>query len=54
MSVQSTFSPIDLPSTFGHYRMEREIAGGGMGMIYEATDTRLGRPVALRAFDIAV
>ncbi|MDF1787951.1 MAG: hypothetical protein P1U82_18955, partial [Verrucomicrobiales bacterium] len=46
--VQSTFSPIDLPSTFGHYRVESKIAGGGMGMVYEATDTRLGRSVALK------
>lgn len=42
------FSPIDLPSSFGHYRVEREIAAGGMGMVYEAEDTRLGRRVALK------
>ncbi|MFT5327129.1 MAG: hypothetical protein ACI8P0_005017 [Planctomycetaceae bacterium] len=45
---ETRFSPIDLPSTFGHYRVEREIAAGGMGMVYEAEDTRLGRPVALK------
>jgi WD40 repeat protein/predicted Ser/Thr protein kinase len=43
-----TFSPLDLPSSFGHYRVEREIAAGGMGMVYEAEDTRLSRRVALK------
>ncbi len=42
------FSPFELPSTFGHYRVEREIAAGGMGMVYEAEDTRLSRRVALK------
>lgn len=42
------FSPLDLPSDFGPYRVEREIAAGGMGMVYEATDLRLGRVVALK------
>ena len=32
----------------GHYRVEREIGRGGMGEIYLAVDTRLGRPVALK------
>ena len=30
------FSPIELPSRFRHYRVDREIAAGGMGMVYEA------------------
>ncbi|MEZ5323597.1 MAG: protein kinase [Verrucomicrobiales bacterium] len=42
------FSPFELPSTFSHYRVEREIAAGGMGMVYEAQDTRLNRRVALK------
>lgn len=42
------FSPLDLPSSFRHYRVEREIAAGGMGMVYEAWDTQLGRRVALK------
>lgn len=42
------FSPLDLPSTFGSYLVQREIGVGGMGVIYEAEDTLLGRPVALK------
>ena len=32
-----------------HYRIDREIARGGMGKIVAAEDRRLGRPVALKA-----
>ncbi len=43
-----SFSPYHLPSPFGHYVIEREIACGGMGMVYEAQDMRLNRMVALK------
>ena len=32
----------------GKYRLERAIGGGGMGSVYEATDLRLARPVAVK------
>ena len=35
--------------TIGPYRIQREIARGGMGIVYLAEDTRLGRPTALKA-----
>ena len=40
-------------SELGPYRIVRYVASGGMGSIYEATDTRLGRRVALKVIRAA-
>jgi serine/threonine protein kinase len=46
--MSAEFAPVGLPASIGPYRVVRELGRGGMGIVYEAVHSQLGKRVAIK------
>ena len=51
--VKKKDEPRPMPKRIGRYRILREIGRGGMGIVYEATDSQLDRRLAIKTMTLA-